>query len=116
MNQVNIKADNIRSVSIVAIPSETITGKEFKHSNIFWIKTRDGGDYDILFDQRGEPIVDAGLVKRVADYYGKNFQAVIYDGKAAYAQVNENPEKAGAMQTAATPRRGSGYRFKSNVL
>ena len=69
-------------------------------------------DYDILFDQRGEPVVDAGLVKRVGDYYGKNFQAIIYDGKAAYAQVNESCRKQ--AQTGAEPPLGEHFRQGSN--
>jgi hypothetical protein len=102
MTPINIRLSAIRSVSIIAIPSETITGKEFRYSNIARILTRDGGDYDIIFDKRGEPVVDNSLVKRVADYYGKKFEAILFDGRAAYAQINDSCQKHGPAHTDVT--------------
>ncbi|HEV9037589.1 MAG TPA: hypothetical protein VGQ51_13235 [Puia sp.] len=92
MQRINLT--NIQSVNIVAIPSETITGREFRYSNIARIRTRDGGDYDILFDERGEPVTDFGLMERVGKHYGKKFQAIVYDGRAAYAEINGNSDKS----------------------
>lgn len=87
--QAQIKIQEIRSAAIIAIPSEVITGKEFKNANIAWIKTRDGGDYEIIFDSNGNPLNDAGLMKRIAKFYNKNFSLVLFNNTPAFAQINK---------------------------
>jgi hypothetical protein len=93
-----IHKTNIRSTDIIALPSDVITGKEFRHTNIVTVRTGDGGDYDILFDECGEPEADADLVEKVGAYFGKKFEAIIFDGKKGYAMVYRKPEKAGRTQ------------------
>jgi hypothetical protein len=88
MNTINITRNGIISVDIREIPVETATGDPFKRSSIAWVKTKDGGDYDILFDEKGEPVLDIHLVNRVGEYFSKKFQPVIFDGRPAFAQVN----------------------------
>jgi hypothetical protein len=86
--QIEIKIREIRSASIIAIPSEVITGKEFKNANIAWLKTKDGGDFEVIFDAFGNPLTDTGLMNRIGKFYNKKFQLIRFDGKPAFAQIN----------------------------
>ncbi len=107
MSVINIKLSHIRSVEIIHIPTITVTGPMFQFANIAWLRTVDGGDYELLFDQKGEPLVDRGLTERVGRYYGKTFQAIVFDGRPAYAQVNKGSEKTGPKHATTYPRGGS---------
>jgi hypothetical protein len=78
MNDTHIKLSHIRHADIIAIPSETITGKEFRNANICRLRTWNGGDFDVLFDDHGMPLTDADLVARIAKYYEKKFEPILY--------------------------------------
>jgi hypothetical protein len=80
---INIVIDNI-----ISIPTETVTGYEFENMSIVWIKT-DHGDYDVLFDAKGEPVREiTTAVNRLATFFEKDFKLALLDGKNVLVHTN----------------------------
>jgi hypothetical protein len=74
---------------ITEIPCETMTGREFNNAIIAWVKTNQGGDFDILFDEFRNPLFDECIMERVANFYNKTFVEVLFNGSRAFAQINQ---------------------------
>ncbi|MEO6980809.1 MAG: hypothetical protein ABI113_20610 [Mucilaginibacter sp.] len=72
---------------IAAMPSATLTGRDFDFVNICWIRTWDGQEVEILFDENGYPLLDQALIQRIGNYFNKKFQPIQIDREQAFANI-----------------------------
>ena len=77
----------IKITDIAAMPAATITGRDFHYTNICWVRTWDGTEVEMLFDEYGNPLEDRSLIGRIESFFGKRFQAMLIDEEKIYGQV-----------------------------
>lgn len=68
---------------------ETITGNEFNHMRLLYVKMQDGKAYDLLFDNGGKAIgQQTEAVGKLAAFFCKDFQPGTIDGERVLINVN----------------------------
>jgi hypothetical protein len=75
---------------IIAIGSLTPTGPAFGNITIAWLKTKEGTDYDILFDEEQMPMEIGKMsesVKALAKFYEKELIIIRYEGIDCWGSI-----------------------------
>ena len=75
---------------ILLIPTETHTEKEFDNLIIAWIKTKQGKNYELLFN-KDENCLPFGekkeVVKNLEYHFNKSFQPIMYESELCYCNI-----------------------------
>lgn len=74
----------IHITDIAAMPAATILPRDWDYVNICWVKTWDGLEVELLFDEYGNPLLDELQITRIANYFGKHFRKMKIDGELIY--------------------------------
>ena len=76
------------------IRTETITPGIFNNINMVWIQTKDGRNYDILFDTEGQPLPIQGnesIVKPLGQFFEKEFFPATFCGYTTWISLSNIP-------------------------
>ena len=78
---------SIRSCQIASWPHSLLCHRDFDRCNICKVKTWNGFELEIVFDQWGYPLLDQSLLSRMQEYYRKKFIPIKIDGELAFANI-----------------------------
>src|SRR5688572_29106682 len=73
---IEISASNIRSIPVI-----TKTGKDFGCLVMATVVLKDGSRCDVLYDARGEPVLNSPFIEPLAKHYNKSFTPGLIDGQ-----------------------------------
>lgn len=77
----------IRSYHIATWPRALLCHRDFHHANLCKVRTWNGYEIEILFDEDGYPLTDQSLITRIANFYNRRFIPIQIDNEIAYANV-----------------------------
>jgi len=78
--------NRIKTYNISELPASFICPRELEYANMVWVKMWNGEEYDLLFNENGNPLLDQKLIAKIEVHFNKRFKAMWINNELIYGQ------------------------------